>query len=84
MGEFFMGDELTVSQVPPLSVRVIGTAPVAKIEVIKNEKVVYSVSPATRQVTMTYLDQEPVVGTSYYYVRVIQEDSQVAWGSRSG
>ena len=66
------------SEVPPLAVRVIGTAPVAQIEVIKDEKVVYSVNPGSREVTLTYLDQEPVPGTSYYYVRVIQEDRQVA------
>ena len=78
MGEHFMGDEFAASEVPPLAVRVIGTAPVAQIEVIKDEKVVYSVNPGSREVTLTYLDQEPVPGTSYYYVRVIQEDRQVA------
>ena len=81
MGEHFMGDDFAASEVPPLTVRVIGTAPIAQIEVIKDEKVVYSVNPGTREVTLTYLDQEPTPGTSYYYVRVIQEDREVAWGS---
>ena len=53
----------------------------AKVEVIKNENIIYTAAPDRQEVTLTFLDQEPTAGTSYYYVRIAQENSQVAWGS---
>jgi hypothetical protein len=32
-------------------------------------------------VEFTYRDAQPVKGESYYYVRVIQADDQIAWSS---
>ena len=81
MGEHFMGDEFDASEVPPLQIRIVGTSPVAKVEVIKNENIIYTAAPDRQDVTLTFLDQEPTTGSSYYYVRMIQDDRQVAWGS---
>ena len=81
MAEHFMGDEFDASEVPPLQIRIVGTGPVALVEVIKNEKIIYTATPDRQDVTLTFLDQEPTTGTSYYYVRMVQQDSQVAWGS---
>ena len=81
MGEHFMGDEFDTSEVPPLQIQIVGTGRVAKVEVIKNENIIYTAAPDRQDVTLTFLDQEPTTGTSYYYVRMVQEDSQVAWGS---
>jgi hypothetical protein len=81
MGDHFMGDEFTTSKVPPLKLRVIGTGPVATLEIIKDEKVLYTAHQNKKDVTLSYIDQDVKSGTSYYYVRVIQEDGQVAWSS---
>ena len=81
LGEYFMGDEFTASQVPPLEIYVLGTSPVSRIEIIKNEKVVYTATPGKKEVKLSYLDQDAGPGTSYYYVRLTQEDGHVAWGS---
>ena len=42
-------EEIEVTGTPELVVTVEGTAPVAQIDVIKNSKIVYSVSPNTRR-----------------------------------
>ena len=81
MGDHFMGDEFDTSEVPPLQIRIVGTGRVAKVEVIKNENIIYTAAPDRQDVRLTFLDQEPTPGTSYYYVRMVQEDRQVAWGS---
>jgi hypothetical protein len=81
MGEHFMGEEFADSSVPPISIRIIGTAPVSRVDVIKNEAVVYSTHPNAKDVMFTYRDENPTTGTSYYYVRVIQTNWEMAWGS---
>ena len=37
--------------------------------------------PTSGRLPVTYLDQDSQPGTSYYYVRVIQEDEMMAWSS---
>ena len=59
----------------------VGTSAVSKVEVIKNEEIVYSTSPGQKEVTLTFLDQDVTPGTSYYYVRALQDDWEIAWGS---
>ena len=81
MGDHFMGEEFTASSVPPLQIHVIGTSEVASIEIIKNEEVIFTTTPNRQDVELTYVDQDAVAGTSYYYVRVIQDDRQIAWSS---
>ncbi len=81
MGDHFMGEEFAATVAPPLRVRVIGTSAIAKIEVIKDEKVVYTTSPGQKEVSFTFKDGASSRGTSYYYVRVLQDDRQIAWGS---
>ena len=52
-----------------------------RIDIIKNENLIYSTKPDRKDVNLTFVDRENVSGTSYYYVRVMQDDREVAWGS---
>ena len=81
MGSHFMGDEFTASAAPLLKIRIQGTDAVAKIEVIKNEQVVYTATPNQKDVSLTYRDEGGLDRDSYYYVRIVQKDREVAWGS---
>jgi hypothetical protein len=49
--------------------------------VIRNNRIVYTSEPHEREVHFQYAatDQEPK--RSYYYVRVMQKDGEMAWGS---
>lgn len=81
-GTHVMGDEFTTSETPRLDVAVTGTGPIARIDVIKDNQIVYTREPHVKTATFTYTDNTATPGkTSYYYVRVLQEDQQMAWVS---
>jgi len=72
-GDHFMGEEFTASQPPTLRVKLIGTAPFARIVIVKDNEYVYAIEPNRKTVEFTWTDRDPKPGkTSYYYVRGIQ------------
>ena len=75
-----MGDDFKASELPVLRIRVLGTSAVAQLEIIKNEKIIYSANPNRSDVQLTFQDHEPVQD-SYYYVRAVQDDGEMVWGS---
>ena len=81
MGEHFMGDEFPLAKPVPLRVKARGTRAIAKVDVIKDSKVIYSTSPAKQNVEFEYTDKDSVAGRHYYYVRVQQDDEMLAWSS---
>ncbi len=80
-GGHAMGEEFPVSEPPRLDVRIIGTGRIRQIDVIKDSTFVYTAHPGVEEVTFSYTDSEIEPGTHYYYVRVIQDDGNMAWGS---
>lgn len=79
-----MGEEVRTRQ-PRLEVVVLGTGPIEKVEVIRNNEVMHTVQPKdnAEEVRFDWQDPRPVEGqpVSYYYVRVLQRDGQMAWAS---
>jgi hypothetical protein len=63
------------------SVKAIGTWPIRQIDVVRNNTFVHTVHPLEKEVAFTYVDNQPRPGESYYYVRVIQGNEQIAWSS---
>jgi hypothetical protein len=86
MGQLgIMGDELRTGS-PRLDVVAIGTAPIDRVEVIRNGVVVHTETPKGKQtesLRFHWEDKQPVQRdkASYYYVRVLQTDGQMAWAS---
>ncbi len=80
-GDHLMGDEFETREAPRLQIRAVGTRPVKQVVVVKDNKVVYTATPNKAQVDMTWMDNAAKAGTSYYYVRLEQEDGQLAWAS---
>ena len=80
-GEHLMGDEFETSEPPRLSIYVYGTAPIARLHIIKDFKYVLTIEPKKREVKLDWVDKEAKAGSSWYYVRVEQEDEQLAWSS---
>ena len=88
VGEHFMGDEFDLpagAAMPPLYVKVEGTAPVKQIMVIKNNACVFCYKPVTSaetSVSFSFSDAKAAETTyAYYYARVEQADGQLAWAS---
>ena len=70
-----VGDEVEVR------IRARCPAPIRRIEVCRNGEFVYANEPGAREADLTFLDTSPVEGRSYYYVRLIQTDDEIAWSS---
>ena len=51
------------------------------IDVIRNNRFFHNLAPMEREVSFTFADNQPPSGETYYYVRVIQADDQMAWSS---
>ena len=81
IGGALMGDITEASAPPKLSVHIIGSAAIAQIDVIKNNKYVHQIKPGKNDVAFEYLDNAMEAGESYYYVRAEQTDGQLAWSS---
>ena len=83
MGEHLMGSEFTAKRVPPLEVEIVGTTGIKRVDVIKDNQVVFVRQPdtPTREVKFQFEDKEVQPGVHYYYARVIQEDRNMAWVS---
>lgn len=80
-GEHFMGDEFTLAGKPAFRVKLIGTDKFKQVDIVRNNKYVYTTRPDTQEVEFTWTDMAPVPGTSYYYVRGEQEDGELVWVS---
>ena len=81
-GTHFMGEEFTTTEAPTLNVKLEGTAPFAKVYIVKDNNYVYTAEPQSRSVSFAWKDNEPSKGkTSYYYVRGEQVDGEIVWVS---
>ncbi len=76
-----MGEQAVLAGTPELAVAVEGTGPIAQIDIIENSKIVYTSNPGTRTARFTFRDDAYRGEDSYYYVRVIQADKNMAWAS---
>jgi hypothetical protein len=81
-GKQLMGDIFTTAKRPSLEIRVLGTAPITKLHVVRDSKYVYSTEPNKAEVDVKYTDADIEAGTTaLYYVRVEQRDGNLAWAS---
>ena len=76
-----MGAELDLDDRPELTLRVRGTAPIARVELLRDGQVIHRVEPGTAEVELRYVDTTPARGRRYYYFRIVQADGEVAWTS---
>ncbi len=79
--EYLQGDIVTVSEPFRLWVKVIGTTPIRQIDIIRNQVFVHNRQNLEREVGFTFTDNDAGSGENYYYVRVIQNDGNIAWSS---
>jgi len=78
---YIMGDSFQSDAAPVLSVRAIGTGAIKQIDVVKNQKFIYTSRPGVKEASFEYTDKDFGAGENYFYVRVLQEDGQIAWSS---
>src|SRR5437764_2096347 len=67
-GEHLMGDEFKTSSAPALQIHVIGTGPLAAIEILKDSEIVETIKPGKEEYQGTWTDPKPSAGIHYYYL----------------
>jgi hypothetical protein len=80
-GSAMMGDELKTKVAPTLKIHVVGAADLAKVDILRDSKVVATLHPQGQSYTTTWTDPDPLPGAHYYYIRVLQRNNEIAWGS---
>ena len=64
-----------------LRVKILGTAPIQQVDVIRGQDFVYTLQNQPNEVEFSFIDQDSRPGEVHYYVRVQQGDGQMAWSS---
>ena len=77
----FMGEAFKTDTQPRIEAKIIGTGPIRKVELIKNNTYIHTQRGAGTELSFTYVDNDASAGESYYYIRVEQEDGELAWAS---
>jgi hypothetical protein len=82
-GDHLMGDEFDADGPVKLQVFVRGTSQVARVDIIKDFRYAYSTDPKKAEIAFQWTDDEErrPAGLSWYYVRAIQTDGELAWAS---
>ncbi len=81
VGDHFMGEDFTTRARQPIRVRVKGTGEVSAVHLIRDAAYIYQVEPGKQEVEFEYVDHDAGSGEHWYYVRVEQEDGELAWSS---
>ena len=81
IGDHIMGDAFKSKEVPVIRVHAIGTRPLSKIVLIKNNEFLYTYNADSADARFEFRDENAAPGESYYYVRVEQSDGSLAWAS---
>jgi hypothetical protein len=80
-GRHLMGEEFSSETPVRLEIRVVGTGEIRQVDVIRNNRIVYTSEPHEREIRFQYAAKGEEAKCSYYYVRVMQKDGEMAWGS---
>ncbi len=78
-----MGEKVAQSPAGPVTVAVTVQAPqpIREIAVCRQGQWIHSVDPPGTAAQLMFVDDQPLDGPSYYYVRVILDDEEIAWSS---
>ena len=87
-GNRWMGEEWTQKDAPPLEIYVRGAAPIRSVEIIGRSRVLHAEGSIEKplhakehRIRWTDPEWETQTTEQWYYVRVIQDDDEMAWSS---
>jgi hypothetical protein len=80
-GEHLMGDSFRTREAPKLQIKVVGTGKLKAVEVLRDSRVVHTFTPGKEELATTWTDPKPARGEHWYYIRVQQENGELAWSS---
>ena len=78
---YIMGDIISSDKAPKLMIQAIGTDRIKQFIIVKNQQILYISHPNSEDYKLEFTDKDFESGSNYYYVRVVQNDGQLAWSS---
>jgi hypothetical protein len=75
-----MGSECEIDGLANLAFNIHGTTPIARVDLIRGDRRLASWEPASLDFSTT-LDDRPPAGTTWYYLRVLQDNDDLLWTS---
>jgi hypothetical protein len=76
-----LGTEIELTGKPVLKFAIDGTAPITRVTLVRNEKNHQQWEPNAKTFSQTFTDESPLPGENRYYLRVEQNDGNMAWSS---
>jgi histidinol phosphatase-like PHP family hydrolase len=80
----WMGEDIYVTEAPEIEIDVFGTAPLHYVILIRDNKEILYLGKDRDEgyrVKKKYVDNTVKKGKHWYYLRIIQEDGEMAWSS---
>ncbi len=78
---YLQGEAFKSTAAPVLVINVRGTKLIRQVDIVRDNKFIHTRQPMAQEVSFRFKDTQPVIKESYFYVRVIQVDDQIAWSS---
>jgi hypothetical protein len=78
---YLQGDSLEASALPELTARIVGTGPLKKVVVVRDNQYIYSQEPEGNAFNLRFKENSLPPGDHYFYVRAEQKNGYVAWSS---
>jgi hypothetical protein len=78
---YIQGDDLTSNALPELSAKIVGTGKLKKVVIVRDNQYIYSQEPQGETFNLSFRENSLSPGQHYYYVRVEQQDGNLAWSS---
>jgi len=75
-----MGSEYKTQEAPFFEARVVGTGPIGRLDLVKNNLDVYTLVDQEQDVSFTWTDAQ-FSSSAFYYLRITQDDGEMAWTS---
>jgi len=78
---YIQGDEFTTATVPEVRAHIQGAGPLKTVVIVRDNQYIYTIQPKGNTFDLSFRDPAIKAGTHYYYVRMEQQDRNMAWSS---
>ncbi|MEZ4865084.1 MAG: DUF3604 domain-containing protein [Caldilineaceae bacterium] len=81
INDHWMGEEITLEGPRHIEARVVGTAPLAYVAVLKNNQILHKTGEGETTLHVAIIDEVDLTPGDFYYLRVVQTNGDLAWSS---
>jgi hypothetical protein len=79
--EHIQGDIFESGALPELTAKIVGTGPLKKVVIVRDNQYIYSQEPEGSTFSLRFKENSLQPGEHYYYVRAEQKNGNLAWSS---